>query len=47
MAHKMTNKPKFNTEPAMWRYQVTATLKSPEAITPYLAWLFDGHVKEV
>jgi hypothetical protein len=47
MDHQTQNKPTFNERQAMWRYQVTATLKDHASIKPYLEWLFDGHVHSV
>ena len=47
MDHQTQNKPTFNERQAMWRYQVTATLKDHASIKSYLEWLFDGHVQSV
>ena len=47
MDHQTKNIPQFNSDNAIWRYQVTATLKNAESVIPYLEWLFHGHVQEV
>lgn len=34
-------------EGSTWRYAVTATLTTQEALEHYLDWLLDGHINEV
>ena len=44
MAHQ---KNLYSPSNALWRYQVTATLKDEQARSLYLKWLFAGHVQAV